>query len=541
MISYIMSESLFSFYEENKDILRPVGVNLSEKTVKSAKTSAKNIVDDAQGTEGAEENKKEAKEANEVKSNIKKVSSAITAKDINEKLKTSPTMVKFEDYKKYINAIFDYIKDNMFDYAEAIDRVVKEKWDILAIQKTFGRTDNQIKNDMVREVFISKVACDAIDKVDGDDITSAHLNIEECYKELLSSLKTRGPSKSMSRRDSTDDSNVNTKIDEKFDELETKINTSLEELYKKIEDKLDKLHNVRGDVTGLLDGGGGSITSKVKDFITILRYDSDDSKEKINDTLLFFIPCRLSETLNADDNKQILNADYSNKVNVHKMWWPSAVLKLIVWCLKSIMKLNAANKNDNDMYYRCLDFNYRRFSTMLNRTQAKDCPRVDDLLRGKDNKKGIFNVDFNVLGQDNIDDKPEKEMEARLNNRCDEKFKWDFLSRGRCKSLVKTRMKFDNKCNMKQQGSMKYRGGIRQKKLKSRRLKAKRKRTKRMKGGDDADGPLAVIFLIILLISIILMIAGSAAHNPGVFTAGLIIFCLLLGPRLLFAFLMMGN
>uniref|UniRef100_A0A6C0D5Q0 Uncharacterized protein n=1 Tax=viral metagenome TaxID=1070528 RepID=A0A6C0D5Q0_9ZZZZ len=533
-----MSNDLFIFYEQNADILRPK-ISLSERKVESAKKSSKSVLDDATWDEEDEDestkSKENEKEEKEVKTNIDKASKVITAKDVNEKLKTSPTMVSFDMYKKYINSIVDYIKENILDYAEAIDRVVKEKWDILAIQKTFGRTDNQIKNDMVREIFITKVGLDSIDAVVGDNISEANLNINECYKNFLSSLKTRGPSKSIS---DDKDANSHEMIDRKLEILSDKIDKmdkGLEELYKKIETKLDELTKSNStnsqDFPDLMNftGGSGSIIRNVNNFIRILRYDSNDSKKQIDENLLFFIPCRLPKTLSAVEHKQILNADYSNKVNIDELWWPSPLLKLIVWCLKSLLEIHVNNKHDNDIYYRCLDFNYRRFSTKLNRVQAKHCPRIDDLLRGKNGKKGIFNVDFNILDGENIENTDEK----KLIDKCNDKFKWDFLSRGRCKSMVKTRMKFDNNCNIKQKGSVKYRGGKRYK-LKSKKLKSKRKRTKKMTGGENEFD---VIFLIILMISIILMIAGSAAGNPGVFTAGLIIFCLLMGPRLIFVFI----
>uniref|UniRef100_A0A6C0L8F3 Uncharacterized protein n=1 Tax=viral metagenome TaxID=1070528 RepID=A0A6C0L8F3_9ZZZZ len=86
-----------------------------------------------------------------VLSNSQKLNPAI----VNGYVQDSPVLVSFEEYKKYIDAVYNYITNNSNTYNEGINRAKTGNWDSLALQKMIGRTDNQIMNDMVFHIFVS--------------------------------------------------------------------------------------------------------------------------------------------------------------------------------------------------------------------------------------------------------------------------------------------------------------------------------------------------------------------------------------------------
>jgi len=78
---------------------------------------------------------------------------------VNSYVQNSPVLVSFEEYKKYIAAVYNYINDesnsNSNTYSEGISRALTGNWDSAALQKMIGRTDNQIMIDMVFHIFVS--------------------------------------------------------------------------------------------------------------------------------------------------------------------------------------------------------------------------------------------------------------------------------------------------------------------------------------------------------------------------------------------------
>jgi len=70
----------------------------------------------------------------EVLSNSQTLNPAI----VNGYVQNSPVLVSFEEYKKYIDAVYNYINNNSNTYSEGISRALTGNWDSAALQKMIG-------------------------------------------------------------------------------------------------------------------------------------------------------------------------------------------------------------------------------------------------------------------------------------------------------------------------------------------------------------------------------------------------------------------
>jgi hypothetical protein len=455
--------------ELNFDFEPLPSINFSKAELQKAKPTLQRLKLISQQHEEDDDDENDKKNNESIQLLIEKT--PINEEDVKKVLASCHTMVPFTKYKEYIDAVFEFIKNNS-SFSEGIGRIAKGKWDFFAAQKSIGRTDNQIKNDMVREIIISKVVVDLITGTQTLDFNADDMKTQ--YVKTMGALGYPNPDMS-----------------------------SL------------KTVGVMGStsILGVGVGGYGGLIGKVHAYLDVIKADTMGLSSKL-ENLMFFIPRTLPKKIDkftGVDYNMVLNADNTNKINLNTVYWPKFILVIIVYFLTKTKVIMESRGKINIIFYRYIVFNIKRFERILLAKDQHKCIRITDMLNGKNTSLlgQSYDIRYNALGEEIRNDK------ELMYGECGKKFHWNVPGLLlRCRRLVDARVnlnaKFDKTCARKKVGGRRT-----------------RRKKKRIDGGNAGEEFSFAFFMFVT--GVILGGVGIGLGNGGlVFVGALFIFIALM-------------
>jgi len=338
---------------------------------------------------------------------------------ILEKVKdTNMKLDKFDNYKEHIETLFDLLRPEKGDkYKEILTKLYNGNWELLIVQKQFGRTQSQIDYDMVKSIIIAKIAIElskgkivpsseviikTTDEIPREEIERTNDNIQLIFDDVFAELGfLRGGGFFSSLKDTLTSGFTKTKdaVSTGYNKTKSYVqekNTALNNYTKKVKQR-GFVDNKR--LFGIL--GEGGLFGKIRKYAEIIS-----DKE-----MMFFIP-NISDITNID-KKDILNIIECENLNTNSNNFgilPTFIIEIVILLLEKGLKL-LINKETTIVSF--LENRLFRLKQVLLAKNKRECDKVSAFFKGKI-------VDFT--------------------EDCDTAFKYP-INRTRCRRLLKTKEK----------------------------------------------------------------------------------------------------
>lgn len=333
-------------------------------------------------------------------------------KDVNMKLDN------LVNYKEHIETLFNLLKpENGDKYKELLTKLYNGNWELLIVQKQFGRTQSQIDYDMVKSILIAKIAIEltkgkivpsstsifqSTAELPREEIEKTNDNIQGIFNNVFGELGfSQGGGFFSDLKDRLSSGFTKTKnvVSTGYNETKNVIqkgNTSLKNYTKKVKQR-GFIENKR--LFGIL--GEGGLFGKIRKYADII---SDKN-------MMFFIPNIMPNV--ELDKKDILNIIECEKMNTNSNSFgilPTFVIEVVILLLEKGLKLLITKETT------IVSFLENRLITLKQVLLAKtkrECDKVNTFFKGK--------------MVDSIED-------------CDVAFNYP-INKTRCRRLLKTKEK----------------------------------------------------------------------------------------------------
>jgi len=310
-------------------------------------------------------------------------------KDVNMKLDN------FDNYKKHIETLFDLLRPEKGDkykekgdkYKEILTKLYNGNWELLIVQKQFGRTQSQIDYDMVKSIIIAKIA---IELSKGEIVPSSELvfqpiaefprkeiektndNIQQIFNSIFGELGfSQGGGFFSDLKDRLSSGFTKTKnvVSTGYNETKNVIqkgNTSLKNYTKKVKQR-GFIENKR--LFGIL--GEGGLFGKIRKYADII---SDKN-------MMFFIPNIMPNV--ELDKKDILNIIECEKMNTNSNNFgilPTFIIEVVILLLEKGLK---SLKNTETTIVSFLENRLIKLKQVLLAKNKRECDKVSTFFKGK--------------------------------------------------------------------------------------------------------------------------------------------------------------
>jgi hypothetical protein len=511
----------------------------------------KKILDDIQQTKPESQPSKEDKE------------------ELENKCRSFVVLNDVKKYKEYLDRIFEHIK-NSGVFLDEIEHLAHERWDFLWFQKQFIRTESQVRYDMLRLIFISKIAIELLLGM-GNKSLSMRQKIEEKYDYLIKDLTLQSHVNDLTKdfttdellssdelisSDSSEHSNQSTQENGNTKGLPTdessqsskqqphaSTETSLPKNIKHPSHWSDRMKNILKDFrekvrkTFNRRKESNRYTSKLRGFITTKKnlyffrtgegglfgkvnaYIEDIQQELIETKNVYFFAFeKQNDYYTQDDYYYIWGVERMNQTQ-RTISIPPAITEFLIWLIKCALSGKWYSEDSDKVSTFRIKGEYdtsvalyllNKLKKTYDNSMRNRCNRIDRLLTGKSTDG--FGNNFKVVDEKPIETMSKEEMETE----CKKKFRRINPVRQRCLSLVAGKKRF---CSRTRNGGKKR--------------SFRSKKNKRKDGGRHGDfwGNMAVgTFLSILVAGSLALMAVPVITNsvdPGS-TAAFAIGCIIL-------------
>jgi len=319
--------------------------------------------------------------------------------DVNMKLDN------LENYKTHIEILFNLLKEKKDNYKGILTKLYNGNWELLIVQKQFGRTQSQIDYDMVKSIIIAKIA---IELTKPNNKSKDNNSFESNPTGIITNTATL-PRKKLEPTELTNEKfePTNQKIEEKFNLVFIELGFSqgggfFSDLKDRLSSGFTKTKNVvstgYNETKNVIQTGNTALknfTKKVKQrgfiekkrlsgilgegglFGKIRKYADIISDEN----MMLFIPNNMSYAdLKKEDILNIIKCEKMNTNSNNFAILPTFIIEVVILVLEKGLK---SLKNTETTIVSFLENRLIKLKEVLLAKNKRECDKVSTFFKGK--------------------------------------------------------------------------------------------------------------------------------------------------------------